>query len=533
VKIRKIAIDLTPVLPGGDNGGAKVFAIELIKSLARRHPDVEFLLLTSSRSHDELGYLDAPNVSRHPVATASSEIKGGELVRLGARAISLAPARARPLLFRLGYKTLTTLRRRSEGKLLAQLKVDLLFCPFTAPTLAEPGIPIVSTLYDLQYASYPEFFTPAEFVQRDQTFRNAARRSTVLAAISEYSRQAAIKQGGLSADRIRTIQLRMAKRAEFDPQRGAEVLSRLGLTRDGYLIFPANFWRHKNHSVLLMAFGMAIARGLPDDIRLVLTGALNERTQYLQQAAKDLGIGDRVVFPGYVADRDLVALVGQARAVVYPSLFEGFGLPVLEAMALDVPVACSDLTSLPEVAGGAALLFDPRKPAAVADAILRVATDATLRAELVAAGRARSAEYADAGRMADEYWACFEDAARSVSPATQIYGVYSDAWSSDQLYVEVADSVAGDRLELELEAPPSVPSASVRIRSAEGRPAERTIERGGTLLLTRPLNGGPQRLAFNVTPTFRPGGADDRTLGLKVRRCAVVRANADVEILFG
>ena len=117
-----------------------------------------------------------------------------------------------------------------------------------------------------------------------------------------------------------------------------------------------------------------------------------------------MGLESRVSFPGFVPAGQMAALLAGATGVVFPSLYEGFGLPLVEAMAAGVPVACSSTTALPEVAGDAALLFDPRVPAQIADAMAALVNDGALRERLVEAGRRRAPEFADADRMAREYW---------------------------------------------------------------------------------------------------------------------------------
>jgi glycosyltransferase involved in cell wall biosynthesis len=117
-------------------------------------------------------------------------------------------------------------------------------------------------------------------------------------------------------------------------------------------------------------------------LKLVLTGAPGARRDFLMDAAARMGMNGSVVFPGYVPDADFSALMRGSMALIFPSLFEGFGIPLIEAMAAGRPLLVSNATSLPEVAGGAALLFDPRRPMEIVGAIARIAADPRLRAEL-------------------------------------------------------------------------------------------------------------------------------------------------------
>lgn len=407
-RLKTIVVDFTPILPGGDNGGAKIFVLELVHRLAAMHPETRFILLTQATTHDELASMDSANVSRRMVVgpTVAHTVRP-RMEALARRVLPRLPTPLRGRIMGLGYRLNSALKRGGSGSLLSEIGADLLFCPFTAPTYFVPGIPIICTIYDLQYKTYPEFFAPEDVAYRDRTFVEACRRANALAAISDYSREAAIRHGNLDPERIRTIHLRMARRMATWADENKAILDRLGLVPQRYLVYPANFWKHKNHEMLLTAFGMACRQGLPLDAKLVCTGEAGERQAWLLRAARTMNLGERILFPGYLHDAELAALMKQCRGVVFPSLHEGFGLPVIEAMAAGVPVACSNTTALMEVAGDAAIMFDPRIPAQIADAIFALVQDAAARAERIKAGLARAAEFADTDRMAREYMDLF------------------------------------------------------------------------------------------------------------------------------
>ena len=158
-----------------------------------------------------------------------------------------------------------------------------------------------------------------------------------------------------------------------------------------YALFPAETWAHKNHERLIDAVAVLRARGTV--VRLVCPGQPNARDDVVREHARSRGVADLFELHGYVSDNALADLYAGARCLVFPSLFEGFGFPVLEAFAAGVPVACADATSLPELARGAAVLFDPTDVDAIADAIERVWTDEALRADLVAKARVRAERY--------------------------------------------------------------------------------------------------------------------------------------------
>jgi glycosyltransferase involved in cell wall biosynthesis len=414
-----IAVDLTPLLPGADNGGAKIFVLELLRRLAELHPDTQFVLLTQRASHQELAVLDRKNVRRLVVTEPAAQ---NPLWWHLQRASRLIPSATRVV-----GKLRRVLERRRPRTLLRNLNANLLFCPFTAPIYFEPGIPTVCTIYDLQYKAYPQFFTPEEVAQRDRTFREACLRATVLVAISEHSRGVAMAQGRIDPASIRTIHLRMAQRTPSNAIQSAAtppaaLLATLGLQRQRYVIYPANFWRHKNHEMLLTAFAIACRSGLPADLKLVCTGAPGPRQRWLESAADRMMLGNRVLFPGFLSDADFSTLMASSLAVVYPSLYEGFGLPVIEAMAAGVPVACSRTTSLPEVAGNAALFFNPCVPTEIVQAMVSLAGDDHLREKLIEAGKQRAVEFSDPQRMARSYWEIFQHALANPRPENVLTG---------------------------------------------------------------------------------------------------------------
>jgi glycosyltransferase involved in cell wall biosynthesis len=538
-QLRTIAVDLTPVLPGGENGGAKVFVLELLRRLAERTPQTQFMLLTQAAAHEELAALDSTNVRRVMVLDASAPpIFRSLATRVFSRLLAHVPGRLRPIAERLGYSALISLKRTGSRSLLRDLNVDLLFCPFTAPTYFEFAIPTVCVIYDLQYKTYPEFFAPEDVAHRNRTFIEAARRSTALAAISNYSREMAISVGKLDPASIKTIHLHISQHSLRNAPRDESILSRLRLTAGKYVIYTANFWKHKNHEMLLTAFGLARRSGLADDIRLVCTGAPGERQQWLQRSARELGMGNHILFPGYLANAELLALVTNSAGVVFPSLYEGFGLPVVEAMATGVPVACSNVTSLPEVAGDAAILFDPRIPDQIAQAIISLAHDKELTARLVRLGDTRAAQFSDSRLMAEQYWELFQSAVGLKHQSNVLVGVDPDGWAGPNATLQIVPSTQARTLDLEVALPTAAPIQAIMLRVAhdQDQKAEITVMRGEntSVSIPLPLTGG----CFNIhaSPSFIPaltgGGNDNRELSVRFVRCDVASADGQRDTLF-
>jgi glycosyltransferase involved in cell wall biosynthesis len=536
-QLQTIAVDLTPVLPGGENGGAKVFVLELLRRLAEIAPQAEFVLLTRATAHDELAALDSTNVRRLMVLDMSPSPALRSLgTKVLSRVLAHLPGRLRRAATRLGYALLTLSKRHGSRSLLRDLGVDLLFCPFTAPIYFELNIPTVCIIYDLQYKAYPEFFAPDDVAYRHHTFIEAARRSTALAAISDYSRDVAIAEGKLDPAHIKTIHLHVSQHSLRNAPRDESILSRLQLVAGKFLIYPANFWKHKNHEMLLTAFGLARRSGLADDVHLVCTGAPGVRQQWLKQAAYGLGLQDHVLFPGYLAHAELLALVTNSAGVIFPSLYEGFGLPVVEAMATGVPVACSNVTSLPEVAGDAAILFDPRIPEQIAQAMISLAHDKELIARLVRAGDARAARFSDSRLMAEQYWDLFQYAAGLDNQSNILLGVYPDGWAGPNPKLQIAPSPQARTLDLEIALPAGAPIDKVTLRIQEVRHAEINVLRGhnGSVSIPLPPTGG--RFHIDISPSFVPassgGGDDRRELSARLVKCEIVNAGGGRDVLF-
>jgi glycosyltransferase involved in cell wall biosynthesis len=216
------------------------------------------------------------------------------------------------------------------------------------PTVA--STPTATTVLDLQHEEFPEFFSRTQLLYRRRFYRRPIEKSGIVITISEHARKTILKRYDLEPERVRAIHLAV-DHDTFRPD---------GRPRHPFLLYPANAWRHKNHARLFEA--LALVRRERPELRLVLTGAGHDA----------LTLADGVVSRGHVPLVELVDLYRSAAAVVYPSLYEGFGMPCLEAMACGCPVAASNVASLPEVCGDAAVYLDPTSVESIADAIRSV-----------------------------------------------------------------------------------------------------------------------------------------------------------------
>jgi len=230
---------------------------------------------------------------------------------------------------------------------LALGELDAIHFPLSVmmPPLRRP--PAVSTVLDIQHEVYPRFFSRTELAYRKLVYGWTIKRSQIVITISEHERQVLVERLDLAPEKVRVIHLAIDHQV-FRP--GAE-------EREPFLLFPANNWPHKNHRRLFEAF--ALLRRERPELRLILTGFGHERNQ-LPQGVQALG---------HVPLDELASLYRRASCLVFPSLYEGFGQPPLEALASGCPVAVSRVASLPEVCGDAARYFDPTQPEQIAAAV--------------------------------------------------------------------------------------------------------------------------------------------------------------------
>jgi len=249
----------------------------------------------------------------------------------------------------------------------------------------------VFTLYDVAFALRPETHTRPNRWFLSLMMPRFLRAADALIAISECSKRDAARLYGIEPAKIRVIYLAADRRfrpASTPEQAAARARYELPAR---YILFVGAIEPRKNLSMLLDAYAPLLSED--PELRLVIAGPYGWLYAPFLKRLDALGLRERVIFPGWVAGEDLPALYSAAEAFVYPSLYEGFGLPVLEALACGTPAVCSDTSSLPEVAGDAALLVAPDDTAGWTAALRRVLNDATLRAEMRARGVRQAARF--------------------------------------------------------------------------------------------------------------------------------------------
>jgi glycosyltransferase involved in cell wall biosynthesis len=266
---------------------------------------------------------------------------------------------------------------------------DVLFVPaHTLPWPSTRGVPSVVTAHDLGYLHYPDKHPLLERLYLDWSTRHSASIARRVIAVSQATAQDLVALNGIPRDKIRVVHSGVDE--ELHPVRDEAILQdmrqRLGI-KGPYVLHVGSIQPRKNLARLVEAF--AQTKDVVEGLKLVLAGRRAWGDQSLIDRIDELDLGERVVMPGYVPDEDLAALYSGASVYAFPSLYEGFGFPALEAMACGTPVACANTSSLPEIVADAALTFAPTDVASQADALRRVLTDPALKNRLVERGFVR------------------------------------------------------------------------------------------------------------------------------------------------
>ncbi len=334
----RVGISLLTLAPS-DLGGSETYARQLTRALASMGT-LEYSAFVPAHAADAAGGLPAVEVQESRVATRGP-------ARIPAMAVS-------------------ALRSRDVKSTLEHL--DAVHYALTVP-LPRTELPTVVTLHDVQHRDLPDFFGPARRSFRRIAYDRAAQTATAVIVTSEFVRQRAVELLELDPTRVHVV-----------PHGIDHTLFRPGDDeREPFILYPARPWPHKNHARLLEAF--TELRETRPRLRLILTGGDLERLDPLPEGVTRLGS---------VSSERVAALYRRAACLVFPSLYEGFGLPPLEAMACGCPVAAADAGAIPEVCGDAAVLFDPTDVSSIAAGILEADERSD---ELREKGLARAAQF--------------------------------------------------------------------------------------------------------------------------------------------
>jgi glycosyltransferase involved in cell wall biosynthesis len=271
--------------------------------------------------------------------------------------------------------------------LVRTIDADLLYCPFGATTFHTPGVPTIALIADLLHKDYPFTLTAAQIAEREAYIQTTIRVATTLQCISRSGMERMIEHYSVPRTTLFYTYLPIHVRLEKPSQEAAGHSD--SISPRPFFFYPANLWLHKNHEVLLLSFARYRHEVGDNAWDLVLTFQDEPRAQYLRGLAETLGIAEHVRFAGFVTDQELHRIWKNAGALVFPSLHEGFGIPLVEAMHYGIPIISGKEFALNEVAGDACYFIDARKPASVAQALAEVSQNGQLRAALIKRGRER------------------------------------------------------------------------------------------------------------------------------------------------
>ena len=359
----RIALEMLGLVPG-HIGGMETYVRQLLSGLARLDAPHEYLVLVG-REAKGIAPRDDPRFTE-VVADAS------------------APR------WLLGVRSGQSLWQwRAAGRELARWKHEVLHCTLHVPRPAWGARNMVVTIPDLKFEEFPDLWTFKQRTMLHVHCRLGARLARRIITLSEYARQCIVNRYRVPEDRI-DVAYCGVDRDLFRPEKEAgEDEGPHPWPRGPFLFYPANTWPHKNHPRLLEA--LAVLRDRHGrQVPLVLTGAEKHGHRDMLAAAERLRLTDQVHWLGYVSRRQLAACYRAATALAFPSLHEGFGIPVVEAMASGCPVVCSNTTATGEIAGDVALTFDPRSGEEMAAQLRRVLEEEPLRNELREKGLARA-----------------------------------------------------------------------------------------------------------------------------------------------
>lgn len=349
----RIGINALYLIPGGV-GGTEIYLRSLILALSQIDTQNEYFVFTNRETGTDL-VPQAPNFRGVPQAVSAT----------------VRPARL------IWEQVMLPKRVRS-------LRLDVLFNPgFTSPLFCP--CPAVTVFHDLQHKRHPEYFRWFDLPFWQFFLYWSARRSPQLIAVSEVTRADLLHFYQLDDSRIRVVP------HGVDEEFFSVGRARREIDLRSYILCVSTLHPHKNIDRLVRAFSRVHADR--PEFRLIIAGMHGFQTNAIEQTIVDCGMGAHVHITGWIPRNELLGLYRRAYAFVYPSTFEGFGMPVLEALACGIPGAVSNIEPIRSIAGSAAISFDPFKEDDIVEALHRVLGDDDLREKLASAGPLRAANF--------------------------------------------------------------------------------------------------------------------------------------------
>lgn len=369
-------------------GGGQQVLIGLASGLsALTDGDEEYLFLTRDSGAEWLHPYLSGACRAVPIPSAPPPSLSG----LRARLKRIAPLRRAVLALREAKASRRPVAIPDQDDLPVRLGAAVMHFPFQ---FAYPvAVPSIYHPHDLQHLHLPQFFTAAQIRDREVTYRYFCNRADLVAVTSTWIKRDLVAQYQLPEDRIAVIPLAPVLDSYSTPTEAeiAATAAKMRLPKD-FGFYPAQTWPHKNHIGLLRAIKDVRDR-TGQSVPMVFSGFQNSHFPNIEKVVRELKLGDAVHFVGFVTPTELRCLYQLARCVVIPTKFEAASFPLWEAFIAGAPAACSNVTSLPEQAGDAALIFDPDSTSSMSECIQRLWNDEDLRRSLARRGRERVSSF--------------------------------------------------------------------------------------------------------------------------------------------
>lgn len=370
----------TRLLLHGRLEGIGWFTFENLKRLTSSHPEHQFYFIFDRHYHPE--FIFGANV--HPVV--------------------IGPQARHPLLYYIWFEY-------SVKRVLKKIKADLFLSPDGYLSLSSK-VPALAVFHDLNFEHYPEDLPWAERWFYKHFFPKYARKAARIATVSEFSKQDIVKQYQVDARKISVV-FNGANEQYAPLSEDQKTLALQKLTGGKpYFFFVGALHPRKNLVNLFRAFELFKAKDLNDTV-LLIAGARKWWTGEIAQVFESLTYKEDIKFAGRLETSDMKLAMGSAMALTYVSYFEGFGIPIIEAFRCGTPVITSNVTSMPEIAGAAALLIDPFNPGNIAEAMHTIIDSKETRKKLIAAGFKRAEKFTW-DKSAERLWQTIEDVMKAL-----------------------------------------------------------------------------------------------------------------------
>ena len=304
-------------------------------------------------------------------------------------------------------------------RMLRKDRPALLHVQYTAPLFC--SVPVVASVHDVSFLEHPDYFMPFRALQLRCTVHRTVKSAARVIAPSEFSKRRILSAYRLDADKVVVLPNGVASTFRPVSRESAQswVQDSFGLSAP-FILTVGDLQPRKNHPGLIRAFERLVRAHPQLPHQLVIVGKENWRASAVHSAAKRSGVADRIRFTGFVSDEGLLRLYGACDLFVYPSFYEGFGLPILEAMACGRAVACSNTSAMPEVADSAAILFDPNSEDEIALALRDLLLNPELRQRMERLGAQRAAMFSwesTASKTLELYYAVAGETRPASAPA--------------------------------------------------------------------------------------------------------------------